>query len=105
MNGEIIVHENRNPTEQALILIHELAHEMIHWDPEKRPKLTKEIKELEADSVAYVVAENLGIQSNSDKYLALYHKSYDLQESLEVIHVTAHEILNFINPQSEDNNA
>jgi len=78
MNGEVLIHQERNPTAQALILLHELAHEMIHWDPEKRPQLTREIKELEADAVAFVVAENLNIQNNSDKYLALYHKSYDL---------------------------
>ena len=98
LNGQVAIHEERNPTEQALILVHELAHELIHWDPEKRPELTKEQKELEAESVAYVVSESVGLQNNSDKYLALYHKSYDLQLSLEIIHSAANEILSAIHP-------
>lgn len=98
LNGQVAIHEERNPTEQALILVHELAHELIHWDPEKRPELTKEQKELEAEAVAFVVSEGIGIQNNSDKYLALYHKSYDLQLSLENIHRAAQEILSAIYP-------
>jgi antirestriction protein ArdC len=104
--GQVSIHQDRNPTEQALILIHELAHEFIHWDPEKRPKLTKEQKELEAEAVAYVVSQQIGLpESNSDKYLALYHKSYDLQLSLEIIHRAAQEILHGITPSEKSEQA
>ena len=80
-----------------MILIHELAHELLHWNPETRPQLTKEQKELEAEATAYVVANVLGIpETNSKEYLALYCKSYDLEESLEAIHETSQKILNAV---------
>ena len=93
-NGKIKVEQSKNNTEKALILIHELAHELLHWNLETRPKLTREQKELEAEATAYVVANALQIPvTNSDRYLALYHKSYDLEESLESIHETSQKIL------------
>jgi len=94
-NGKIRIQNSKNSTEKALILIHELAHELLHWNPETRPELSKELKELEAEATAYVVANALGIPAtNSEQYLALYFKSYDLEESLEVIHETSQKILN-----------
>jgi len=93
--GKVKIQKDKNPTEKVLILIHELAHELLHWDAEKRPKLTREQKEMEAEATAYVVANALGIpETNSTEYLALYHKSYSLEKSLEVIHETAQKILN-----------
>ncbi len=93
-NGKIKIQSSKNPTEKALILIHELAHELLHWNPETRPKLTREQKELEAEATAYVVAQALGIpETNSEKYLALYQKSCSLEESLEAIHQTSRKIL------------
>ena len=93
-NGKIKVEQNKNNTEKSLILIHELAHELLHWNPETRPNLTREQKELEAEATAYVVANALQIpETNSERYLALYHKSYDLEESLESIHETSQKIL------------
>lgn len=92
--GKVIVRKDKNATEQALILIHELAHELLHWNPETRPKLTREQKEMEAEATAYIVAKALGIpETNSEKYLALYKRSYDLEESLEAIHETSQKIL------------
>lgn len=96
--GDIVIHEERNSTEQAVILIHELAHEMIHWKLESRSSLSKEQKELEAEAVVFLVTEAIGMDNNSEKYLALYYKSYDLLLSFEVIHAVATEILNEICP-------
>jgi len=48
--GEIIIDTKKNPTEQALVLIHELAHEMIHDTVQTRLKLSKEQKEMEAEA-------------------------------------------------------
>jgi len=92
--GKIKIQKDKNATEKVLILVHELAHELLHWDAEKRPKLTREQKEMEAEATAYVVANALGIsETNSTEYLALYYKSYSLEKSLEVIHETSRKIL------------
>lgn len=96
--GEIVINSKKNPTEQSLILIHELAHEMIHDTLQKRIQLSKEQKEMEAEATAWLVAQQFDLpETHSDKYLALYHKSYDLQESLQVIHQTSQEIIKLLN--------
>lgn len=96
--GQVVIDSRKNPTEQAIILIHELAHEMIHDTIQTRLKLSKEQKEMKAEAVAYVVSQQLDLpETNSDKYLALYHKSYDLQESLKVIHQASQEIIKLLN--------
>jgi len=100
--GEIVIDSRKNPTEQSLILLHELAHEIIHDTKTKRVQLTNEQKELEAETTAWLVAQQLGLpEMNSDKYLAIYQKSYDLMESLQVIHTTSQSILKSIAPDRE----
>lgn len=50
-------------------LIHEIAHELLH----KEKKSSREIMELEAESVAYVVGYTLGLKDlSSPNYLALW---------------------------------
>jgi len=83
--GKIVINTNANPTEKASILAHETAHELLHFSGDKDLKLTKEILEMEAEAVAFVVMNYFGVEIKSDKYLALYKKSYDLMQSLKRI--------------------
>ena len=93
--GQVVIDSRKNSTEQSIILIHELAHEIIHDSSQVRHQLTTEQKEMEAEATAWIVAQHIGLpETNSDRYLALYHKSYDLQESLAVIHKTSQQIIN-----------
>ena len=73
---EIIVNQNRNDTEKAAILIHELAHIKLHQGEEvdDEVKYNEEIKEMEAEAVAFVVMHYFGLEIKSDNYLALYKK-------------------------------
>jgi antirestriction protein ArdC len=84
---------DRNKTEQASCLVHELAHELLH--KENKEELTKEIKELEAEAVAFIVMDHYSVELKSSKYLALYKKSYDLKESMDRISRVSKEIINF----------
>ena len=53
-------------------LIHELAHELMHRDPEQ-PATPKPMRELEAEAVAYVVAKHFGLHGlASPNYIALH---------------------------------
>jgi len=102
--GKISINSSKNPTEQAFILIHEIAHELIHDTIQKRIQTSKEQREMEAEAVAWIVAQHIGLpETNSDSYLALYHKSYDLQESLAVIHKTSQQIINQLTTKGESN--
>jgi len=101
--GSVAIDSNKNPTEQSIILLHELAHELIHDTLQKRAQLSKEQREMEAEATAWVVAQHIGLpETNSDSYLALYHKSYDLQESLAVIHNASQQIINSLTAKGEN---
>lgn len=75
-------------------LIHELAHELLH-KKEDRTLLSREVKELEAESVAYVVSRHFGLEvSGSPNYLALFGASSELiMKHLERISKTSAEII------------
>lgn len=74
---------------------HELAHELLHGKDERK-KLSKEIKEMEAEAIAFVVMDHYHIELKSDKYLALYKESYDLKKSLERINKVSSEFIEFV---------
>ena len=100
--GRVVINtEKNNLTEQASILIHELAHEFLH-DKQERAELTTEIKEMEADAVAYVVLQHYNIENTSDKYLALYKKDYNLKKSLNRIAKTSTKITKAIDSYFKD---
>ncbi len=95
--GTVVIDSNKNPTEQSFILLHELAHELIHDTLQKRAELSKEQREMEAEAVAWLVARHIGLtETYSDRYLALYQVSYDLQESLATIHKASGQIINLL---------
>jgi antirestriction protein ArdC len=56
---KIVVEFRNDPAQQAKTLVHELGHAILHCDPEGAA-LDRSIKELEAESVAYVVSAALG---------------------------------------------
>ena len=100
--GKIVINTKANQTEKAAVLVHEIGHELLH-DKEKRVELSKEIKEMEAEAVAFVVMDHYDIDINSDKYLALYKKSYDLKESLARISKLASDIIKFLDEKLIEN--
>jgi Zn-dependent peptidase ImmA (M78 family) len=77
--------------------VHELAHEHLHFNSESNSlNLSKEIIEMEAEAVAFVVMDYFNIESKSDKYLALYKESYDLMESFKRINDVSSRILDYL---------
>ena len=61
--GKIVLNNNTNNTEKASILVHELAHELLH-NKEDRSKLNKEVKEMEAEAVSFIVMIILVLRLN-----------------------------------------
>jgi antirestriction protein ArdC len=103
--GLIRVLPEMPPTETLSTLIHELAHEMLH-KAERRTLTTKTVRETEAEAVAFVVCNALGLETGTGSvdYIQLYHGDAKLlQESLEVVQRTASVILGAISPREEAN--
>ncbi len=102
--GLIRLLPDMSPTETLSILVHELAHEMLH-KAERRTQITKTVKETEAEAVAFVVCHALALETGtgSADYIQLYHGNAQLlQESLEVVQRAASQILGAISPRDEE---
>src|SRR6056297_774084 len=93
--GKIIINGKLNDTEKVVVLAHEIAHEMLHQSNDDQG-LTKEIVELEAEAVSFLVSEYFNIDNPSEKYLALYKKSYNLMKSFKRINEVSQDIINGI---------
>lgn len=96
--GAIVISPELEPAKRIMTLVHELAHERLHGD-ERRKETTKTVRETEAEAVAYVVCQALGIDGldHCSDYIQLYNGDTDtLADSLEYIQKTANSILNGI---------
>jgi hypothetical protein len=98
--GKIYVEEGLEPPEEFHVLVHEVAHELLHRG-ERRAETTRRSRELEAESVAFVVctARGLDAKQSSTDYIHLYRGDTKmLAESMEHIRRTANEILVALSP-------
>lgn len=89
------------PAEEFSTLVHEMAHEMLHRS-ERRTLTTKQLRETEAEAVAFVVCQSIGLETGtaSADYIQLWNGDAKLlQESLEVVQRTASVILVGIVPK------
>src|SRR5437773_1931828 len=89
------------PAEEFSTLVHEMAHEMLHRS-ERRTLTTKQVRETEAEAVAFVVCQSIGLQTGSASadYIQLWNGDAKLlAESLEVVQRTAAVILGAISPR------
>lgn len=89
--------------EEFSVLVHELAHEIFHKDRDSVPK-DRKVRETEAEAVAFVVCNGIGldVNSSSSDYIQLYDGDRKtLLESLERIQRTAAEILGAITGEVE----
>jgi hypothetical protein len=84
----------QSEAEELTTLIHEAAH-LAMKHTERRTETTKTIRETEAEAVAFVVAQGIGINAaQSASYIQLYHGNAALlMESLELVQQTATRIL------------
>jgi antirestriction protein ArdC len=86
--------------EEFAVLVHELAHEMLHHreDLGRPPEV---VRETQAEAVAYVVSQGVGLETNTAAvdYIALYNgDKKTLAESLSVIQETSAKILDELLP-------
>ena len=85
-----------DPSAGTKTLVHEIAHELMHRDKDRTTDKT--IRELEAESVAFVVCSHFGLEvKTSPNYVSLHGATSDLILShLDRIRTTAAEIIQAI---------
>ena len=101
--GKIAMLPGQAPAEEFSTLVHELAHELLH-KAERRIATTKTVRETEAEAIAFVVSQTIGLDAGraSADYIHLYHGNAALlTESLEVIQRTSALILSAIEMKVE----
>jgi len=99
--GKITLLSGMQPAEEFSTLVHEIAHEMLHRG-DRRTLTTKQVRETEAEAVAFVVCQSVGLQNGtaSQDYIQLWHGDANLlRESLEAVQRTAAVILGAISPE------
>jgi hypothetical protein len=62
--GKIVLRPDMEAAKEFGVLAHELAHELLHL-VDDRLNLPKQVLELEAESVAFVVCQGVGLDTNS----------------------------------------
>jgi len=99
--GKITLLSGLRPAEEFSTLVHEIGHEMLHRG-ERRTLTTKSVRETEAEAVAFVVCQAIGLDTGtaSADYIALWNGDGNLlRESLEAVQQTAAVILGGIAPE------
>ena len=98
--GKIALLPGQSKAQEFVSLVHETAHELLHQAD--RPTLTtKTVRETEAEAVAFVVGQAIGLEmgTSSSDYIQMYNGDTTLlAESLEVIQRTSAVILSALQP-------
>jgi hypothetical protein len=97
--GKIILLPGQCAPDEFCTLAHEVAHNLLHMQG-RRAETTKRVRETEAEAVAFIVCEAIGLSaSNSVDYIHLYSGDKDtLAESLDHVQRASAEILAAIMP-------
>jgi hypothetical protein len=97
--GRIQIVKGLSPAEEFVVLVHEFAHELLHHAAD-RPE-SRDVRELEAEAVAYVVGEAIGLHVGdaARDYIHLYHGGRDgLLASMDRIRAAATAIIAAVDP-------
>jgi hypothetical protein len=92
--GAVEIREGLPPAEEFSTLVHELTHEILHFGETTKPP--RRVRELEAEAVAFVVSEAIGLNSlqAATDYIHLYRgDAATLWDSLERIQKASSELI------------
>lgn len=93
--GTIVIKAGLAKAAEFAVLAHEIAHELLHQSCDG-PRASRQVRETEAESVAFVVSEAIGLECSTacSDYIQLYRGDTDtLEESLVRIQKASAEIL------------
>ena len=100
--GKITLLPSQTPAELFCTCVHELAHCALH-QAARRSATTKRIRETEAEAVAFVVCNAIGLETGTScaDYIGLYSGDAKLlTESLEFVQQAANRILTAITAET-----
>ena len=103
--GKIEIVCGLSPAQEFEVLAHELGHEILHRRDTEEVVPPRDVRELEAEAVAYSVATGIGLEAKASSldYIGLFQGSKELLlASLDRIQHTAAEILRDIHSQPCD---
>lgn len=99
VEDKIVVNSNLDTIQKAKTLVHEYAHSILHKQTDK----SREQKEIEAESLAFVICNHFNIDTSdySFGYIAAYaNQNYDkLRDVLVNIQANAHELIEKVEPE------
>lgn len=98
-NKEIVLHSENTNTQNFKTLLHELAHWKSEHLGDRRDDISRDMREIEAESIAYIVCKNQGVDTSdySFAYLHGYGKNHvdeDIIKSQTMIKKIANDINN-----------
>jgi hypothetical protein len=104
---EIVIssNNNQNDTEKFRVLVHEFAHAKLHHIDSDMKDLPRGHKEAQAESVAYIVSNYYGLETDdvSLGYIATWAQDIKLaRKALEEVQSVAKEIINTIDELQKD---
>lgn len=101
--GHVAVRAGLDSRNKVLTLLHEYAHELLHWDDEGKRQDIR-IKECHAEAVSYVVAHHFGLRNPfSSDYLQHWGNTpKDLAAELDTVRRTAAYIIERIENSDEE---
>lgn len=105
--GKIALLPGQPKAQEFVTLVHETAHELLH-QADRPTFTTKIVRETEAEAVAFVVGQAIGLEmgTSSSDYIQMYSGNAALlAESLEVIQRTSAVILAALQPPVRDETA
>ncbi len=100
--GRISIRAGLEPANQFSVIVHELAHELLHRGEQRPTSAT--VRETEAEAVAFVVCQAIGLETGSaaSDYIQLYDgKTETLAASLDRIQHVAAEVIAALDDQAK----
>ena len=107
MENKIVVCSEASSSDLLRTLVHEIAHSRLHAE---KNNLSKDTKEFQAESVAYIVCNHLGLDTSdiSFEYLSFHAKDFEKEDftdefkkNMDVVNKCAREILDSIHKEKE----
>jgi len=101
--GRIAINSTFKGINMFSTYVHEVAHELLHWKDAEGKKSTRQEKEIDAETTAYIVLRHFGLETkDTSNYLALWQaKGDDVRARRKNIQKAAMEIINGIKGKVE----
>lgn len=98
---EIAINVGLSPMQSAKTLVHELAHSLLHSEIEYRTHDTQSIRELEAESTAFIVCNHFNLDTSSYSFgYIVHHKTSEtvkaIRESADRIQKASNQIIEWL---------